>query len=238
MDQTFIANGIVLDKQPWGERDSKVFLYTREYGRLDAIARGSRAILSKLNGHLEPFNSVELMIIRGRNQDYIGGAISRGVRHNLISDLRRLVPAGRVLSKVKKAVWPSDVDPILYDALESVLDLLNHQESKPIEWPLVALGAEIRLLSSLGFAIDTDNCQLCAAELINGACQRVSGELVCPTCARAILEECPLIKPVILANLRVIYKEEPIMWPKLWQGSGSLAGDLSRMIERLSFYRN
>ena len=228
----------MLDKQPWGERDSKVFLYTREYGRLDAVARGSRAILSKLNGHLEPFNSVELMIIKGRNQDYIGGAISRGVRYNLINDLRRLVPAGRVLSKVKKAVWPSDVDPVLYDALENILDWLNHKESKPIEWPLMALGAEIRLLSSLGFAIDTDNCQLCAAELNKGAYQRVSGELVCSTCAKVIPEECSAIKPNILANLSVIYKEKPIMWPKLWQISGSLSGDFSRMIERLSFYRN
>jgi len=238
MEQTFIANGIVLDKQPWGERDSKVFLYTRERGRLDVVARGSRAILSKLNGQLEPFNSVELMIIRGRNQDYVGGAISRGIRYNLISDLRRLASAGRVLNKVRKAIWPSDADPILYDALENVLDLLNHQESKPVEWPLVALGAEIRLLSSLGFVIDTDNCQLCAAELIKGAYQRVSGELVCPTCARVMPEECLVVNPIILANLRVIYKEKPMMWPKLWQISGSSAGDLSRMIERLSFYRN
>ena len=49
------AEGIVLRRQAIGEADRTITLFTREYGKLRAVARGTRRTASRLGGRVEPF---------------------------------------------------------------------------------------------------------------------------------------------------------------------------------------
>ena len=49
----FVSDAIVLDKEPNGELDSRVALFTKKFGRLTAKARSARKITSKLATHLD-----------------------------------------------------------------------------------------------------------------------------------------------------------------------------------------
>ena len=61
------VHAIVLRHADWGEADRLVTLFTREQGKLRAVAKGARKITSRKAGHLEPFTHVKLQLARGRS---------------------------------------------------------------------------------------------------------------------------------------------------------------------------
>jgi len=66
---------VVLRHANWGEADRILTLYTRERGKVRAIAKGVRRIKSRKAGHLEPFTQVTLQLAKGRGpfHHYPGG---------------------------------------------------------------------------------------------------------------------------------------------------------------------
>lgn len=61
--QEFITEAVVLDRVDSGEMDSRIYLYTKDLGKISARVKSVRKITSKLAGHLEPFNKVVARII-------------------------------------------------------------------------------------------------------------------------------------------------------------------------------
>src|SRR5437660_1481476 len=68
------TEAIVLRQQALGEADRIVTLFTREYGKLRAAAKGIRRPASRLGGRLEPFTHARLLLARGRTLDVIAQA--------------------------------------------------------------------------------------------------------------------------------------------------------------------
>lgn len=66
-----ITEAIVLDKEDLGEYDSRIFLYTKELGKVAANATSARKITSKLAPYLEPLNRINARLVSRRN-DYDG----------------------------------------------------------------------------------------------------------------------------------------------------------------------
>ena len=64
--RTFKTEAIVLRTIRYGEADRILHLYTREYGRLGAIAKGVRKPKSRFGGRLEPFFRLNLVLHRSR----------------------------------------------------------------------------------------------------------------------------------------------------------------------------
>lgn len=61
--QEFITDALVLDRQDSGEQDCRVYLYTKEAGKLSCKVKSVRKIVSKLSGHLQPANFVTARIV-------------------------------------------------------------------------------------------------------------------------------------------------------------------------------
>ena len=68
---TYLIQGLILKHKDYREADRLITIYSREYGKITALARGTRKISSKLAGSLEPFTLADFMIARGRNFDTI-----------------------------------------------------------------------------------------------------------------------------------------------------------------------
>lgn len=79
--------GIVLKRRNYGEGDRIVTLFTKEYGKLHAVARGIRKITSRRGPHLEVFVRLTAVIHTGKSMDSIAEvaplAIFEGIRCNL-----------------------------------------------------------------------------------------------------------------------------------------------------------
>ena len=66
MSQSIKTEGIVLRKLRYGEADSILHLYTRNFGRIGAIAKGVRRSKSRFGGRLEPFFRLDMVLHEGR----------------------------------------------------------------------------------------------------------------------------------------------------------------------------
>jgi len=72
------AEAIVLHQRALGESDRIVTLFTRENGKLRAVAKGVRRPTSRLGGRIEPFTHARLMLARGRTLDVIAQGLRDG----------------------------------------------------------------------------------------------------------------------------------------------------------------
>src|SRR5918999_4872407 len=94
--------GIVLKTIKLGEADRIVTFFTRQNGKVRAVAKGVRKTKSRFGGRLEPYTRVELLIYRGRSLDTITQADIidpfRGLRH----DYDRLWSAAALAEIVEK----------------------------------------------------------------------------------------------------------------------------------------
>jgi len=72
-DMTYKTTGFIIGKRPSREHDRIFVLYTKEYGKIEALAQGVRKLSSKLGGNLELLTHATFLIARGRSHDRIAG---------------------------------------------------------------------------------------------------------------------------------------------------------------------
>ncbi|MDP3710785.1 MAG: DNA repair protein RecO [bacterium] len=63
----YTTEGIVLKKTAVGEADALFTIYTKDYGKIRAMAQGVKKETAKLKGHLETLNLVQLGFVLGKN---------------------------------------------------------------------------------------------------------------------------------------------------------------------------
>lgn len=138
MTDEYFTEALVLDKEPIGESDLRVVLYTRDLGRVTAKVVSARKITSKLAAHLEPLNFISVRLIqRGRFQ----------IVDALTSDrLPGSSDTMAILSLVQELTGEEQADYELWKVLRSK----------------EATGGDI--LSLLGFDHKFADCQSCGAQ--------------------------------------------------------------------------
>ena len=68
MPGSFKTEAVVLRSIRFGEADRILHLYSRNRGRLGAIAKGARKPRSRFGGRLEPFFRLDLVLYEGRGE--------------------------------------------------------------------------------------------------------------------------------------------------------------------------
>ncbi|MEI6378676.1 MAG: DNA repair protein RecO [Candidatus Falkowbacteria bacterium] len=186
MEQTYLVNALVLDKNPWRENDTRVFLYTREIGRLDLVVRGAKKLGSKLAGRLEPFCQAEIMVIAGRQLSYAGGVATGQSYSRLNSDYDKLMAAGRVVALVLRLTREGVSDQALYQLLVEYFTLSDQAVKRVVQARFLALAAQLKILAALGLIGDSHFCASCAVSLRGNGWFLPSGEIVCRSCRPAL----------------------------------------------------
>jgi len=193
-------HAIVLRHADWGEADRLVTLYTREQGKLRAVAKGARKITSRKAGHLEPFTHVKLQLSRGRSLFIVTQADTIEAFLSLRESLEMTGTASYVVELLDRFVYEDEgPNPTLYRLLAETLKRLSVGEDP---W-LVVRYYEMRLLDFLGFRPQLVECANCGRE-IKAEDQFFSftlGGAICPRCGRG-LPNLPSISVDALKYLR------------------------------------
>lgn len=63
----YVGEAIVLSKEPQGELDERVSVFTKNSGKFTAKVKSSRRITSKLSPHLEPGNKIRIRLVEKSN---------------------------------------------------------------------------------------------------------------------------------------------------------------------------
>lgn len=129
-------------------------MLTREFGRIDAVAKGARKAASRLAAVSEPLTHATFQIAEGRRQRFVTQAQPRTAFPGLRSDFERL-SFGLALAELYAAVThPGQVDPDLFDLLIVSLEVLA---SLP-EPKAAMVWAELRLMEIEGVAASWTHC--------------------------------------------------------------------------------
>ncbi len=60
------TEAIILHREDFRERDERVVLYTKDFGKLTVVAKGTKRIEAKLRGNLDLFNFVDIFFVEGK----------------------------------------------------------------------------------------------------------------------------------------------------------------------------
>ncbi|MHC1739482.1 MAG: DNA repair protein RecO [Anaerolineaceae bacterium] len=195
-ERTLKVEAVVLRHSDYGEADRLLTLFSREQGKLRAIAKGVRKMQSRKAGHLEPFTQVALMLAHGHDLWIVTQAEAIESLQPLREDLTRLSYAGYVVELLDRFTYEEGQNWQLYNLLVETLKRLTLEEDTfvPVRY------YEMRLLDLMGFRPMLFECAVCG-KAIQAEDQYFSAErggVLCPDCGLLGHE----VRPVSLDALR------------------------------------
>ncbi len=148
------TEGIVLRRKDMGESDRLLTIFTREYGKLKALSKGSRKPTSRQTGHVELFGRSAFLIADGNTFDIITQAESVEMYPGLRDDLIRTIYAGHIVELLDRFTEEEDKNSSLFYLLADGLSWFANEDNHL----LAARYFELRLLSLTGFQPQLFTC--------------------------------------------------------------------------------
>ena len=153
-DRTYRSEGIILRRSDFGEADKLLTIFTRDFGKLRAIAKGARKPQSRKTGHVELFMRTSFFFARGRELDIVTQAEMVASYEALRKDLVRTTYASYAVELLDRFVVDHDRNVNIYNLLAAALDWF----STAPDVRLAARYYELRLLSYVGFQPELFRC--------------------------------------------------------------------------------
>lgn len=97
--RNYTSEGIVLARKNYGEADRILSVYSKNYGRISLMAKGTRRPKSRKRGHIEVFNYIKFQAALGRGMDIMTEA-------EIIDDFAEV---RKSLKKISLAYYLSEV---------------------------------------------------------------------------------------------------------------------------------
>jgi DNA repair protein RecO (recombination protein O) len=181
---TVKTEAVVLRSIRYGEADRILHLYSRDRGRIGAIAKGARKPKSRFGGRLEPFFRLDLMLHEGRSELLtVTGVATVDGYPRLRSSGPGLSAAARACDAVLRLLDSTDPNPPAYNLLCRYLQLLDEPEREPRGAGLeVALSFRLKLALAAGFAPELASCAHCGEADHLAGFSGAAGGVVCASC--------------------------------------------------------
>jgi DNA repair protein RecO (recombination protein O) len=126
---SYKTRAISLKTAPFAEADKLVTLFTREHGKIKAIAKGARRVPSRLGGRVETFTYADYFVANGRSLDIISECQVIETFQPVREDPKAL-PAGLYMLKLVNAgTVEGQPHPELFDLLLHSLFRLKKGQS-------------------------------------------------------------------------------------------------------------
>ena len=220
------AQALVIRGYDFSETSRIAVLWSREFGKISALAKGGRRLKSAFESSLDLLNVCDIVLIRKAS-----GALdllTEATVRERFPRLRHDLPAWYVGQYVAELLgdWTQDHDPhpALFDeALETLRDL---GESVVGPGPRLAR-FELVLLRELGYGPALEHCAVCNADLAQQsvAFSPARGGVVCQRCQFAERDRIPLEPAALDWLLRL--REPGSAWREL------VDPDIRKTIRRL-----
>ena len=210
--RTYRDEAVVLRTWKLGEADRIISLFTREHGKVRAVAKGIRRTGSKFGSRLEPFGHVDVQLAEGRGT-LVTVTQAESLHPPLLgADYERFCAAQVLVEAADRLVAEDGVPSVpQYRLLLGGLLALDRGEL-----PLAAVVDSylLRGLASAGWAAMTDACVSCGTtEQLRWFSPQLGGA-VCPVCrppasASASPELLSLLGALLAGQWEVIRKAGP-----------------------------
>lgn len=180
MSEQTKVTGIVLSVYPVGENDRRLTILTKERGKLQVFARGSRRPKHPLFGVTQPLIYCEFMVTDTRNYTYLNSAECKDYFHFLKVDLEDIYYSS-YFAEVAEYFTMEGQDE------RNILNLLFvtflAMKKKLIPLSLIRRIYEFKILQFAGFGLQSFQCVHCGSEENLTRVSFEEGGMLCSACA-------------------------------------------------------
>lgn len=203
------TEAVIIKAFDFKEADQIVTMFTRDLGKVKAIAKGVKKTKSGLRALVQPFCRSELqlttsgdmyLVTQGRIIDFFG---------SVREDMERALQALYLLELLDKSVPDREVNHALYDLTLKTLKYIDEHELSP----MVLRYFETKLLTLLGYAPVLDHC--CGCQTLG------SFSFFSPAGGGALCEKCTgewetrKTLPAAIAALKTLQQNNMTILPRL-----------------------
>jgi DNA repair protein RecO (recombination protein O) len=199
----FTTEALVIGSMRYGEADRIVTLYTRERGRLGAIAKGVRRTKSKVGGRLEPFSLVRATLYSGRGLYTVVGVDTLRTFQGVRDELFRLEEGARLFTAVRHLFPGEEASAPAFNLLVRGVARLADSPDQ-IAAARVVLATRLKLLALLGYAPEMSHCANCNSDgPLYGFAPSLGG-VICEPCAALGASFCFALSTGAVSTLRTL----------------------------------
>lgn len=207
------TTGIVIKKRDFRENDSFFVIYTKDFGKIEVMARGVRKPQSKLAGNLTQFGISDLFIIKGKHYYQLAGSCIINNYSNLKTNFFSLFLLSHLLQTIDFLTELEQREQRFFYHLRQVLDFLSKHnlenkitEKNFLNYLGMCSGFSYQILCSIGFRPELNFCSVCKKNVFDSYYFDLSAGLICPHCKQIInkkinLETIKLLKFIQANNL-------------------------------------
>lgn len=205
------TEAIVLRHFPLGEADYILTLYSRQLGRINAVAKGARRVKSKMGGHVEPLMHTSFLLAEGSSDLFTVNQAEllegfRPIREDIIK-----LELALHIAELMEAITPThqENESLFYLLRDSLTTLSDGNHSSFITY------FRLHLLDISGFCPELYLCVECNS-IIQPKAHKFSpdrGGTLCPLCRPSSASILPLslnslkiLRFLLKSKLRDIYQ--------------------------------
>jgi DNA repair protein RecO (recombination protein O) len=190
------AEALVLRTTDWSETSRIATLWTREFGKIRALAKGGRRLKSAFENSLDLLTHCSIVFLRksSGSLDLLTEASVVQRFGRLRTDLSALYAAYYVAELLAESTEDYDPHPPLFEEALSTLRDVGLPGGPPAEAGPRVMRFEAVLLRELGYSPSLEACAFCGELLAApGRCfSAAAGGVVCPRCVPSVRERRPL----------------------------------------------
>jgi DNA repair protein RecO (recombination protein O) len=200
----FTTDALVIGSMRYSEADRIVTLYTRERGKVSAVAKGVRRVKSKVGGRLEPFSLVRMSLHSGKGSLYtVVGVETVRTFQGVRDELFRMEEGARLLSAIRHLFPGEEASSPAFNLLVRGVARLSEAEDAAAAAGIV-LATRLKLLVLMGYAPEVSQCAHCGSEGPLYGFSPSLGGVVCDSCAETAQTACFALSAGAVATLRVL----------------------------------
>ncbi|NLI91637.1 MAG: DNA repair protein RecO [Peptococcaceae bacterium] len=175
----YSADAIVIRSREYGESDRLITLFSREKGKIEAVAKGVRKPKSTQRGGTQLFTYADFLLYRGKTLDTVSQAQPKENFIHLWDDFDRTIAASGITELLDVSTIKEQPEPEAFTLTLSFLFLLKHLD------PYIAQASySLRLMHLLGYLPALDRCAECGRDLKGEQAflSAEAGGLLCAAC--------------------------------------------------------
>lgn len=176
------TRAIVIKTQEFKETDKLVWLFTEEFGKITAIAKGARKNKSRYVSSTLPCCYGEFVLFKGKNLYTINEITIIDSFQQLLRDLDTITYASYFNELIDITMENEEVNKELFENLVTAFYFIKNDV---IDIEVLARTFEIRILKATGYELNFDHCVKCRKKItMSNNIDLISYGPICKECEK------------------------------------------------------
>lgn len=174
------TEGIVLKEIRYKDTSKILTIFTREHGKISAMARGAYKPRSGLIANTQLFSHNEYEMYKGKNFYYINQGHVIDSFYSIRENMDRVSYGYYMLEMIDKSLEEDENSEKIFQLLEKGLEILSRLEEDFLKF---IVGYELKFISFLGYRPVIDKCVACSGKIDSRSKFSIkNGGIICSNC--------------------------------------------------------